>query len=81
MIEPGDDIVLHVVMLNKPADDWATAHFDRGGGSLLNSEHFSDYWNNTGPSPDVITRGLGKTPAAQYLRGISPNIDKLLDRK
>jgi len=81
MKQPGDDIVLHMVMLNKPADEYATAHFDRGGGSIFNPEHFSDYWNGRNPSPDDVTRGLGKTPAAQYLRGVTPNIDKLLTQK
>ncbi len=79
--EKGDDIVLHAVLLDKPADDYGALHFDSGGGSILNSEHRSDWWSSSGPSPDRVTTGLGKTGAATYLRGISPSMDKLLTQQ
>ena len=78
LLQQGDDIVLHLIGLHPPADQFIEGHFDSGGGSFFNSKHRSDWWNNTGPTPDQITSGLGKTSAGQYLKGISPEVDKLL---
>lgn len=73
-----DGIVIHLGELKKPSEDWIRAHFDSGGGSALSLEHLRDWWNRTGPSPDRVTGALGRTPAANHLRGISNSIDKLL---
>lgn len=73
-----DGIIIHLGTLKKPSDDWITAHFDSGGGSILSREHFKDWWNRTGPSPDRVTGALANTPAAKHLRGISESMDKLL---
>jgi RHS repeat-associated protein len=74
----GDDFILHVVGLKGPSDKYMVNHFDSGGGSIFNKKHFSDWWNNKGVTQDAVTRSLGGTPAASHLKGISPDIDKLL---
>jgi RHS repeat-associated protein len=76
--EKGDGIVLHLGTLIPPDNKYTTGHFDRGGGRITNSEHFSDYWNRTGPSHDAVTTALGQTRARQYLIGVSNSMDKLL---
>ena len=81
LLEKGNDIVLHVIGLHPPADQYMTSHFDSGGGSFFNSEHRSDYFNDRGPSPDRVTSYLGGTPAGQHLKGITPEIDKLLTQR
>jgi RHS repeat-associated protein len=78
--KPGDTggITIHAGTWRFDAKDWIGAHYDRGYGGLTHPEHFSDWWNNTGPSPDTVSQALGKTSAGQYLRGISDSLDKLL---
>jgi RHS repeat-associated protein len=76
--QPGDDVILHMVLLEKPADSITVPHFDSGGGSIFSREHAGEWLSGTGPSPDKVTTAIGKTSAAQYLRGISPSIDNLL---
>ena len=79
--QKGNDIILHAVLLDKPADAYTAFHFDSGGGSILNGEHASDWWNRTGPSPDRASTGIGQTSAGQFLKGISRSLDKLLTQK
>jgi RHS repeat-associated protein len=74
----SDGIIIHLGTLKTPSNDWVGAHFDSGGGSILSYEHFKDWRNRTGPSPDRVTGALGNTPAARHLRGISESMDKLL---
>ncbi len=81
LLEKGNDIVLHVIGLHPPANQFTTSHWDAGGGSIFNSEHRSDVQNDRGPSPDRVTSYLGGTSAGQYLKGITPEIDKLLTQK
>jgi hypothetical protein len=79
--QKGDGIVLHLGFLLSPSDQYTSAHYDSGGGSIFNKEHRSDYFNGTGVSPDRATTALGKTSAAPYLRGISESMDRLLTQK
>jgi hypothetical protein len=78
--EKGDDIVLHVVLLQAPADAWNAAHWDGGGGSISSAKHREEVSKGTGPSPDDITKHLGNTKARQYLLGVTPNgaIERLI---
>jgi RHS repeat-associated protein len=78
MKQPGDDVVLHMVLLDKPADAFSVPHFDSGGGSIVNREHFKEWLSGKGLTHDKITTALGRTSAVQYLRGISDSMDKLL---
>lgn len=76
--QKGSDCILHVVGLKPPYDAYMVVHFDSGGGSIFNWKHLSDWWNNKGVTQDDVTRGLGGTAAARHLKGISPDMDKLL---
>src|SRR5262249_1190222 len=70
----GADIVIHLAGYLPPAEGIIGVHFDAGGGRL-SVRHMRDWWRNTGVSQEEVTRGLAKTPAAQYLRGISADLD------
>jgi RHS repeat-associated protein len=78
MQQPGNEIVLHMVLLDKPADAYTVPHFDAGGGEITDPDHFSEWWNGTGQPLDTVTKYLGTTSAGQYLRNISESMDKLL---
>ena len=79
--ETESGIILHLGILKKPAHEYISGHFDSGGGNITNPDHFSDWWNRTGPSPDTVTCSLGTTNAVRHLRGISESMDKLLTQK
>ena len=77
----GDDIVLHFVGLHGPVDQYTQTHFDGGGGGA-SVRHGLETIFGFGPSQDEVTRYLGRREAtAQYLRGISDSMDKLLTQK
>jgi hypothetical protein len=76
--QPGDGIVLHMVLLEPPADIVTVPHFDAGGGKITSGEHRGDYRSGQGPSGDEVTTALGRTGARNYLTNISPSMDKLV---
>lgn len=40
--QKGDDIVLHVIGLKRPSDQFLTTHYDAGGGSIFSGQHAKD---------------------------------------
>jgi RHS repeat-associated protein len=74
----GDDIVLHFVGMKDPNGRFTQIHWD-GGGGRVSLTHAREVLNNKNPTPDDVSRHLGKNPAsAPHLRGISNSMDKLL---
>jgi hypothetical protein len=79
MKQRGDDIILHIVGLKYPFTWLQESHFDGGGGKLTLT-HSIEVLTGTSPTKDNVTAYLLKTNAGQYLRGISPKLDKELNK-
>jgi RHS repeat-associated protein len=71
-------IIAHFLGVKSPNDKYIDIHFDKS--DIIS--HATDWYNNSGPSSDDITKALGKNPdAAKHLKGISDSMDKLLNQK
>jgi hypothetical protein len=68
-------IVMHLGMLNAPADKYSWIHWDAGGGWAFHPIHLMEFITGKGATDnDDVSRSIG----GKYLKGISDSLDKAL---
>jgi hypothetical protein len=82
LLQKGGGIVMHMLGLRPPSEQFTTLHFDGGGGRFFNRQHLSDYWSSNGPTQERVMTALLREPAGEYLRStVATEVDFFLDTK